>query len=135
MAASGRADNAVIGVNHLKELTNDKRHRLDALHLLLCSQQLALQVLSLILDIFLLRVSSSKKAVSRLNFKPAKSKISHLQQNSAQKLSPEAQNLSPEAHASTRSTILTACCGKSRAIGISNVALHLRAVPPAAPLT
>jgi hypothetical protein len=37
-------------------LTNDKRHRLDTLDLLLRSQKLALQVFGLVLDVFLLGV-------------------------------------------------------------------------------
>jgi hypothetical protein len=56
MAACSGAYNAVIGVDHLKKLTNDKRHRLDTLDLLLRSQKLSLQVFGLDLDIFLLGV-------------------------------------------------------------------------------
>lgn len=59
MAACSGADNTVVRIDHLKKLANHEGYRLDSLHLLLGSQQLALQVLGLILHIFLLHVGNT----------------------------------------------------------------------------
>jgi len=56
VAARRAAHDADVGVHHLQELADDERDRLDALHLLLRTQQLALQVLLLVLDVLLLHV-------------------------------------------------------------------------------
>lgn len=52
-AGSG-SDDGVVLVHHLHELADHERHRLNSLHLLLSAEELALQVLELVLHILLL---------------------------------------------------------------------------------
>ena len=56
IGAGGGAHNPVVLVDHLHELPDDERHRLDPLDLLLGAEELALQILQLVLDVLLLDV-------------------------------------------------------------------------------
>lgn len=67
VVGAGRgADDAVVGVHHLEELADHERHRLDALDLLLGTDELPLQVLHLVLDVALLDVQELQVALQRL---------------------------------------------------------------------
>ena len=50
----------MVVVDDLEELADDKRDRLDALHLLLGAHVLALQVVDLVLDVLLLNLEELK---------------------------------------------------------------------------
>lgn len=63
VGSGGGSDDAVVLVNHLHELANDERHRLYPLHLLLRSEQLALEILLLILHVLLLDVDELQLAL------------------------------------------------------------------------
>ena len=63
VGSCGGSNDAVVLVNHLHELANDERHRLDPLHLLLRSEQLALEILLLILHVLLLDVDELQLAL------------------------------------------------------------------------
>lgn len=58
IGARGGANNAVVDVNHLHELANDAGEGLDPFDLLLGTEELALEVLMLVLDVPLLNDSS-----------------------------------------------------------------------------
>ena len=66
VATGGGADDAVVVVDHLHELTDDERHGLDPLHLLLRTQQLALEVLLLVLHVLILDLNELHEALQRL---------------------------------------------------------------------
>lgn len=51
-----RSDDSVVLIDHLHELADDERDRLDPLDLLLGAEVLALEVLELVLDVLLLDV-------------------------------------------------------------------------------
>jgi hypothetical protein len=66
VGARGAAHDAGGGVHHLQELADDERHRLDALHFFLRTQQLALQVFLLVLDVLLLNVQELDVTLQQL---------------------------------------------------------------------
>ena len=57
----------MVVVDDLEELADDKRDRLDALHLLLGAHVLALQVVDLVLDVFLLDLQKLEDLLQRLH--------------------------------------------------------------------
>ena len=67
IGARRRGDDSVVVVDDLEELTDDKRHGLDALDLLLSAHELALQVGHLILDVLLLDVEELQVLLQRLH--------------------------------------------------------------------
>mmetsp|Transcript_20563 Transcript_20563/g.48703 ORF Transcript_20563/g.48703 Transcript_20563/m.48703 type:complete len:342 (+) Transcript_20563:380-1405(+) len=67
VGAGSGADDAVVVVDDLEELADDKRDRLDALHLLLCAHVLTLQVVDLVFDVLLLDLEKLEDLLQRLH--------------------------------------------------------------------
>lgn len=61
--AAGRADDAAVLVDHLQELANDDRHRLNSLHLLFRAQVLALQISLFFFDVVFLHTVFNQTTV------------------------------------------------------------------------
>lgn len=61
----GRADDAVVGIDHLHELADDEGDRLDPFHLFLGSEELALEILLLIFDVLFLDLDELELALER----------------------------------------------------------------------
>lgn len=66
IGAGGGADDSIVLVDHLHELADDERHRLDPLDLLLGAEVLALQILQLVLHVLLLDVDELQLPLQRL---------------------------------------------------------------------
>lgn len=64
--AGGGTDDAVVLIDHLHELADNERNRLDPLDLLLSAEELALQILLLIFHVFLLNVDELQLSLQRL---------------------------------------------------------------------
>lgn len=64
--AGGGANNPVVLINHLHELANNERHRLDPLDLLLGPKKLAFEILLFILDVFFLDIDEFQLALKGL---------------------------------------------------------------------
>ena len=66
IGTSGRANYAIILINHLHELADNQRHRLDPLDLFLGPKELTLEILLLVLDVLLLDIDELQLALQRL---------------------------------------------------------------------
>lgn len=66
VGSGGGSNDAVVLVNHLHELANDKRNRLDPFYFLLRAKKLALEILLLVLHVLLLDIDELKLPLQRL---------------------------------------------------------------------
>lgn len=65
IGSGGGSDDAVVLIDHLHELANNERHRLDPLHFFLRAKKLALEILLLVLDVLFLDVDEFELALER----------------------------------------------------------------------
>jgi len=66
VGSGGGSNDAIVLVDHFHELADDERHRLDPLDLLLRAEELALEILLLVLDVLFLDVDELKLALQGL---------------------------------------------------------------------
>lgn len=63
IGSGGGPHDAVIGIDHLHELADDEGDGLDTLDLFLCAEELALEVLVFVLDVFFLDLDELELAL------------------------------------------------------------------------
>lgn len=63
---SGGSNDTVVLVDHLHEIADDEGNGLAALHLFLCVEELALEILLIVLDLLLLDFNELELALQRL---------------------------------------------------------------------